>query len=256
MLVFVAWPTASVSRSNETAALWMAKGYKVAVATELPPTAIRGIKASVPPLLIRKWEGYYAAMNALAMDLVIKFRADIVIAGGDMIMPPQEANANTIGSAFAAKFPNQGMGVMLPCGDPWKPEIGGGYAQQLGYERRMHATPVSSERCEGAWLGRRFILERGGGFNPGYHQYFGDVELHDVSQKMGVLFKTPVIRQERIHWSRPGGPSIRDYQGKNFDGMYEKDYALWRARRYKGYPGTQSLLIPTNAGKIILPHEA
>lgn len=257
MLIFVAWPTANVALSNECAKVWMGAGYKVAVATDLPRTAIRGIKASVPPLMIKEWKGYYGAVNALAFELVKDFRADVVIAGSDMILPCTDLRPAALGTAFAQRFPNEGMGVMLPVADSWVPEQSGGMAHKgMGYARKMHATPISRDRCEGAWLGRRFIRESlawGGPFHEGYTQYFGDCELHDVAEKMGLLFKLETVRQQRIHWSRSGGPPIRDYQAKAFDACYEKDYALWRARRYRGYPGSKPLLIPEGAGKIILP---
>lgn len=254
MLIIVTWPTANVPVSNETAAVWQSMGYKVAVVADLPKDAMRGVKADLKWPMLGTYQGYFRTMNELCKGLVKLYRADIVIAGSDMLLPVRDVRAAGLGAIFAEWFPSQGFGVMHPCADPWQPGTGGGYSQEMGYERRMHATPLSIERCEGAWLGRRFILEANGATGPfhgGYDHYFGDVELHDVAHRLGVLRSVPQVRQERIHWSRPGHPAIRDYQGKVFDRSYEKDFALWRARKAKEYPGSSNLHLPTTG--LVMP---
>lgn len=239
MIIYVAWPTCNVPRSNRTAEAWMAAGYKVAVTTELPRAAIAGLKASVPPLLSDKYDGYYTAMNALTMGLAHAYRADVVICGGDGLMPDPSRRGHDAAINFAARFKN-GFGVMQPIGgERWKPTARG-QGTQAWAQHLMHATPRVDERCESPWLGRTFILEANGGEGPyarGYKQYFGDVELHDVAQEMGVLWKREDFMQEHRHWSRPGGPTIEPYQVQNFEREYEKDLALYRARKAKGFPG-------------------
>lgn len=256
MIVFVAWPTANVFKSNMNAALWKAAGYKVAVATDLPHTALKGIDASVPPLMTRRYEGYYKCMNAMTRMLVETFRADIVICAGDGIHPSTAARGHEIATFFAARFKN-GFGVMQPVADNWVP----GRAQSGSRpwaSHRMHQTKPSDQRCESPWLGRTFIMEHNSGMGPycdKYDQYFGDHELHDVASEMQVLWKQPNLAQESKHWSRDGGPDIADYQFKNFERSYEKDLATYRARKASNFPAAvvADMGLGVNDKRIILP---
>lgn len=257
MIIYVAWPTCNLARSNKTAAVWLSMGYKVAIATEAPAEEVCTAVASVPPLRIKAYEGYYPAMNALALPLVQHFRADIVIAGGDGILPFTLMRANDVGQVFAKKFPNS-FGVMQPtAGSRWKP-TGSGQGTQAWAQHRMHATPFNDERCESPWLGREFIRGVNGANGPycgGYRQYFGDVELHDVAAMMGCLWRCPSVHQPSEHWAREHGPEMLPYQRHNFERDYEKDYALFRVRKSKRYPrpseaepnvdfGDRKLLLP------------
>ena len=72
-----------------------------------------------------------------------------------------------------------------------------------------------------------------------------------MAQKLGVLWKRPEVRQEREHWSRPGTVRIQPYQAVNFDRAYEKDLALWQARKAKQYPESGSQHMQTTG--LVLP---
>jgi hypothetical protein len=249
VIVFVAWPTANVFRSNQNAARWKAAGYKVAVATDLPKVSLRGIDASVPPLLVNKWEGYYRCMNAMAQMLVGTFRADVVVCAGDGIAPDVRFKGHDLASAFAVKFSN-GFGVMQPVGDRWEVTSRVVSGTQGAAANRMHATRPSDRRCESPWLGRTFITEANGGagpFNPEYDQYFGDHELFDTAETAGRLWLNPNIAQPSQHWAR-GDRDPAPYQLKNFERAYEKDWAKYAARRGQGFPayapGTSNLVLP------------
>ena len=253
MIIFAAWPTASVFKSNNNVARWQNAGYKVAVATDLPRTAIKAIDASVPPLIIKKYEGYYRCMNALTKALVMTYRADIVVCAGDGIHPPAY-KAHDLAAAFAAKF-NNGFGVMQPVQGSWHSERMQAGTQPWS-QHRMHQTRPTHERCESPWLGRTFIMEANSGMGPyceKYDQYFGDHELHDVAREMGCLWKQPNLCQPNQHWSKTGGPDIADYQVKNFERSYEKDWATYRARRDSQFPAAvvADMGLGANIGRII-----
>src|SRR3990167_9996919 len=128
MIVFAAWPTCNLFRSNQNYRRWHDLGYKVAVATDLPKDAIGNVAASVPPLVIGRYEGYYRAMNALAKGLVRMYKADVVICAGDGIHPHPGVRGHDIAFAFKNKFPN-GYGIMQPCADKWAPSAAGGGSQ-------------------------------------------------------------------------------------------------------------------------------
>lgn len=253
MIVFVAWPTCNVYRSNQNAERWHAAGYKVAVASDLEPNTARSIKASVPVLHINRYEGYWKAMNALCHGLVQQFKADVVVCASDGIHPHKGIRGHDLASIFAAKFSN-GYGVMQPVGDTWSPtETASG--TQAWAQHRMHATRPSNQRCESPWIGRKLIEDIGedGPFCPDYDQYFADHELHDIAQKRGVLFKTPMVAQYSEHWAA-GRKPISGYQVKCFERSYEKDLAKFKARQFKEFPKPGTQAAPdTTPGGLFLP---
>lgn len=263
MIIYVAWPVARVKKSNETFEAWKARGFKVAVVTDIfapGDRGIAGLKCDVPPLLMDQYDGYFRSMATLSHGLCKEYRADIVVFAGEGIYPDPSRSAHEVATTFAAKFPN-GFGVMQPVGGIWKPSISGPEAQpgMGGGKRKMYVTPPSHMRCESPWMGRWFILNSYDGKGPyfgDYNQYFGDVELHDVAARMGVLWKREDLIQPREHWSRPGGPPMQQWQSNAFDRWYEKDWAMYRSRRQKGFPtsgaaGSATLIVPDK--KIIVP---
>lgn len=251
MIIFVAWPTTNVFRSNQNCRRWREAGYKVAVATDLPETVIKGIDASVPPMVSKtRYKSYYAAMNSLCHGLVQRYKADVVIAAGDGIHPHPGIRGHDLAFAFKQKFP-EGVGVMQPCAGAWAPNTTASGSQDWA-KHTMHATRRTDQRCESPWIGRKLIemTEGAGPWNPQYDQYFGDHELYDVMQRAECLWMNPQIHQNSEHWAA-GQVPIRDYQIKNYERSYEKDWALYRARRYKDFP---PINVPeTTPGGLILP---
>lgn len=222
-------------------------GYKVAIATEIPhrPKDL----ACTWAINLDKYPGYVKTMNLLCYELAKNVHADIVICGQDDVLPDPERPAWKIGASFWAKY-QTGMGVMQPIGAPWKPSGDGVHS--------FHATRNSTETCESPWIGRRFILEAYGGEGPysdKYEHYFAGDELHDVASKMGVLWKREDLVQFHRHWGRTGGPAMTPYQERNYDHHYENDYAMFRARRYKDFPGSAQVgpLLIKPERKLILP---
>lgn len=255
MIVFVAWPTSNVYRSNQTAKAWKAAGYKVAIATDLPTHALKSVEASVPPLLIKRYEGYWKAMNALCHGLVRMFKADIVVCASDGIHPHQGIHGHALGQVFAAKFPN-GYGVMQPVGDRWEATQTASGGTQAWAQHRMHGTRPSDMRLESPWLGRKIIEDVGdeGPFCPDYDQYFADHEMHDLALRRGVLFKNPMLAQYSEHWAA-GRKPISGYQVKCFERSYEKDLALFKAREYSNFPAPKAKtdMPQEQTGGLILP---
>ena len=251
MIIFVAWPTTNVFKSNQNARRWRDAGYRVAVATDLPENVGRCIDASVPPMVTQsKYTSYYKAMNALAHGLVKKYKADVVIAAGDGIHPHPGVRGHDIAFAFKEHFPN-GFGVMQPCGGAWSPNTVASGSQDWA-KHTMHATRRTDQRCESPWVGRGIIEESAGAgpWNGRYDQYFGDHELHDVMQTAGVLWMNPALHQNSEHWAAGQAP-IKDYQIKNYERSYEKDWGLYRARRLAEFPPINAP--ETTPGGLILP---
>ncbi len=261
--IWVTWPTADLKKSDETARRWMARGYFVDIQVNIPrppmgleipgwkPPKITSVSA-LPPTYV-PWNGYYPTVNVAAYVLVMRYAADVVIAATDGTLPDPRYTADQLAGQFFGRFPNS-FGVMQPTGDVWQPKLTGKSAQEEmdAFPRQMHATPQSDERCESPWLGRRFILNMNRGrapFCPKYVHYFADVELHDVASKLGILWKRPDLVQERIHWSRMGGPTIAPYQESNFDRWYEQDLSMLKSRRALQYPDSQ----PEEAPLIVNP---
>lgn len=251
MIVFVAWPTCNLFRSNQNYQRWRDLGYKVAVATDLPKEQCGNVAASVPPLLIDRYEGYYRCMNFMAKSLVRMYKADVVIAAGDGIHPHPGVRGHDIAFAFKNKFSN-GYGIMQPCGDRWRPSDETSAGTQAWAKHRMHATRPSDQRCESPWIGRTLIMEAEGDgpWSPKYDQYFGDHELHDVARNAGALWMNPAVAQYSESWAS-GRKPISNYQVKNFERCYEKDWGTYRARRAAGFPAPREE--STTEGGLILP---
>lgn len=241
-------------RSNNNAAKWRAAGYQVAVVTDLPQTSCRGFDAHKMFFMHQKYDGYYRVMNNMVKALVQERSADIVICAGDGIEPPAGKRGHDLAALFATKF-NNGFGVMQPCADAWHAERMQAGTQKWA-QHRMHQTRPGNERCESPWLGRKFITEANSGMGPyctKYDQYFGDHELFDVAQEMGCLWRNNSLVQISNHWAKAGGPDAADYQIKNFEKSYEKDWATYRARKQAQFPAAvvADMGLGANAGRII-----
>jgi hypothetical protein len=243
--------------------MWMAKGYFVCIMIQKPRKPfladdswrppVPNTVSAIPPVMVNEWNGYYEAINIMSYVAVMKYKAEVVIAGSDKILPDTRYGAEELGKAFVMRFPRL-FGVMHPVGDLWSPEVSGPSAQEgMGmHGRKIHATARSDQRCEGLWMGRRFILEMNGGrapISPKYRHFFGDHELFHVARKLGILWQRSDVTQERIHWSRPGGPSMDAYDQRNFDQWYESDLAMWKVRSRDNFPGHE----PYQPAAIVTP---
>lgn len=167
------------------------------------------------------WPGYYQSF--LRLVAAIGPRADIVITGGDDITPDFKRPAEAIGREFFERFPD-GFGIMQPLGDDM---------------------PRSETICPSPWVGRGWIERAYGGRGPVWPEYigfFGDQELKEVAEKLGVLWQRRDLIQYHDHWSRPGGPAKTEYQKRN-DAYWAADEKLFYSRRAEGFPGHEPLSV-------------
>lgn len=214
--VWFAIPTANAIKTMATFDQWAALGYKTAALVDSgrpqPSNADKVIR-------LPGYQGWPKAVNLLCREV----DADVVVTGGDDILPDSELVAGQIGRRFLEHFGGT-LGVMQPTGDRWMLD-GDGRA--------------ASERiCGSPWLGREFIDRINGGRGPcwpEYYHFFADEELRDVASKLGLLWNNPEIMQFHDHWTRQGRP--RPKYLERAQGYWHSDQALYESRKAQDFPG-------------------
>lgn len=221
-VVWYCIPSANPERCIRAFEAWKAQGYKCAVLLDKPQHEVPNANLVVR---VDKYEGYFASVNRLAKLVVAEHDADIVVTGGDDMLPDPNKRAEEIGAEFLAHFPD-GHGVMQPVGD-----------DLYGTDRI----------CGSPWMGRRWVLEgyRGlGCFWPEYMAFGGDEELRYVADALGVLWQRPDLVQRHDHWTRRGKASQTSYQRKNDALYWERDTGMCKSRGEYGWPGAR--MTPTS----------
>jgi glycosyltransferase involved in cell wall biosynthesis len=210
MDIWVLFPSCNLVRAKRCANLWQTKGYKVGVFLD------KGASIKADLVVTGEYKGYYNAINHLCS--VIPSKPDIVVAIGDD-MEPDKQKPQEIAKLFYEKFPD-GFGVMQPMGD------------ELQKDKKLAGSP---------WIGRGWIERAygGGGPCPDYYTHFyGDQELWEVADKMGVLWANESLTHYHHHWARKGGPTKTDYQEEHSKTHWEKDNATFIHRQAAGFPGS------------------
>jgi len=210
MEIWYAIPSASPERAAKCLARWRDQGYLTAVLIDT------GQPRPEADLVLEEalWPGYYRSVNQLVRAIG---NADIVVAGGDDLYPDPTRDAEELGLAFFRRF-SDGFGVMQPTGD------------DLDGTDRICGSPWFGA----GWIARAYQGE--GPFFPGYDVFFGDEELKNVTERLGVLWQRRDVVQYHDHWIRPGGPPKTDYQTRN-DRFWAGDKALFASRQAAGFPG-------------------
>jgi hypothetical protein len=212
MNVWVIFPSANHDKAEEAQRRWKAQGYNVATLFD----------GSDP------YRGYWHSINRLVKDVGNK--ADIFVAAADDIDPDMSATAEEIGDDFLLRFPG-GFGVMQPCGDP-QGEI-------------MDGKHAAARICGSPWFGRGWVERAYGGRGPmptEYFHFYGDEELKNVAEKLGVLWMRPDLTQFHRHWSW-GHSKQADYQKRNSAGHWTKDRMTFMQRQAQGFPGHEPLKV-------------
>lgn len=215
--IWFALPSANPGRAQETLHRWKSQGYQTAVVLDqgAPPITADLVTWADP------YPGYFPAMNALGARLLPQ--ADIVVFGGDDMFPDPLQDAQQIGARFLARFPD-GLGILQPIGDQGIPGV--------------HTI------CGSPWVGREFLRRAYGGTGPfwnGYKAYYGDQEMKDVAERLGLLWQEPTLTQYHAHFSRPGGMPKMSYQVRNESLHWNNDKALFYTRKAAGFPGHELL---------------
>lgn len=212
--VWYAIPTINPERAEQCCSAWREMGYRTAVLIDGDTHEPRGVDLVVR---VPEYRGYFASVNALARRLVRDEDAEIVVTGGDDMLPDPHHHADAIGAEFRRDFPDL-CGVMQPTGDDM---------------------PGTDRICGSPWIGRGWV-ERGyngtGAFHAGYRQFYGDEELRIVATRADRMLDRPDLVQRHEHWSRAGNTKL-PYQVHN-DRWWQRDQALFIARSQSRFVGS------------------
>jgi hypothetical protein len=216
--VAFAIPSANATKCGETFARWKSLGYETYVlvdgATPVPTNADTVLR-------VEEYEGYAASVNLLAR-LAVADGADIVITGGDDVLPVPITPAKELARQFKEHFPNL-LGIMEPCGDRHMVDAAG---------------LCAAERvCIAPWMGREWVRRGYGGKGPlfeGYRHFFVDEEIKNVAEKLGILWQRSDLTQYHDHWTRSRQrPAYLDKAAAD----WATAKALFESRRDAGFPG-------------------
>ena len=221
MEVYYAIPTKEPAKARTCASMWHAMGYKVAFLMDHDADVAVGADL----VITGKYVGYPAALRTLCLAL---HDIEVVVTGGDDILPDPRKMADEIAKEFLEYFPTT-FGVMQPTGDRWILDKDG---------------RAASERiCGSPWMGREFRRRINGGTGPFWHEYFHfycDEEMHDVCERLGVLWQRPDLTHYHDHWLRQQARKRHEYLLKaKADEMRAK--ALFNTRKAANFPGHEPL---------------
>ena len=219
--VWYLFPGASRPAAEESARVWKAAGYRVAVAID------RGARAPEGPELVIEvdYQGYYAAVRDLvrAVRGLLGRTPGLVVCGGDDInpaaVPPWE-----IGAQLEERWPD-GFFVMQPIGD---------------LNRNGKPFGGTGSAAVSPWVGRGWLERAYGGNGPhwcGYHHLHGDEELREVALRAGVYWDRWDLCQFHAHWTRGYRDNLRPERRRKIIERWPEDRAQYQARRAAGFPG-------------------
>ncbi len=227
MNVWYAIPTANPPHAAEHLAAWRDMGYHVAL---LIDGGVRSVQLEADLILWRAdWPGYPRACNQLFRAVLGGDRSGpIIVAGGDDMLPDPHRQAEDIAGEMLDHFPDN-LGIMQPTGDAWQTR-----------DERGRLGPAAERICGSAWMTYRFVLEFYGGsgpFWPAYRHYYFDEELKIVTERLGILWQRPDLKQEHHHWQRPG-QYRRQRPGYLPDRqIWGTDKEIFEARKAQDFPG-------------------
>lgn len=214
--VWFAIPSASPARCRATLPAWREMGYRTAV--------LQNFERGEIPADIAVWSDQYpgwpGSINRLCRE-VVPASADIIVSGGDDMLPDPRHRAGEIGRQFLDRFPG-GFGVMQPHGDEF-----------LG----------ARHYCGSPWLGRGWISRAYGGRGPMPTQYrhnWADNELYWVARCLGALWERPDLTQRHEHFTRTGEDKPV-YWSQNVERNDRDDVQMFIARAWQKFPGHEPL---------------
>lgn len=212
--VWFAIPSANPENCRRVLPKWREAGYKVAVLQNR-------VRAEIPADVV-VWSDYYPgwadSINMLCKQ-VVPASAQVVVSGGDDMLPDPNHSARELGDEFVRHFPDL-FGVMQPMGD-----------RALG----------SGRFCGSPWLGRGWISKAYAGLGPmpsGYRHNWADNELYWVAKGLGVLWERPDLTQMHEHFSRKH-EAAPDYWNQVVAANDKVDVERFIARLWLGFPGHQ-----------------
>ncbi len=213
--VWYAIPSANPELCRRHLPAWRERGYRVAVLQNRE-------RGEVPADVVvwrDEYPGWAGSVNELCKDHVPS-SADIVVTGGDDMLPHPGVDAEELARGFFERFPD-GFGVMQPVGDTF-----------------MNA----SEYCGSPWLGRGWIEHAYGGGGPmhgGYRHNWADHELRWVAELHDALWLRADLRQSHEHFSR-NGEEAPEYWNDAVGAHDRADVERFIGRFFLGFPGSEA----------------
>lgn len=209
--VWFAIPTASAENCARTLPAWRERGYRIALFQDG-----EGFDASADRIVReQRYPGWGAAVNDLCRRAV-PTSADVIVTGGDDMLPDPDRSAVEIAGEFLERFPDR-FGVMQPEG--------------AGYDLHRY--------CGSPWLGAAWArsMYRGTGpLFPGYRHNWADNELFWVARGMRALWRRPDLSQAHEHFSLRG-EAPPPHWVNNAAGRDRADLQLLVARTWSMFPG-------------------
>lgn len=188
-------------------------GYKTMAYVDRPDqTNIRHCDQLV---FLPEYRGWSATVNLLCHALP---HVDWVVAGGDDMFPDPKKRAAEIAEECSEHFGGT-LGVMQPHGD----NFGG-----------------TTRICGSPWIGREYARRANRGVGPlwpDYFHFYADEELFNVAGAQGLLWCRTDLSHFHEHWTRTKSGRT-DYQKHN-QKSWDKDKALFLARKAAGFPGSE-----------------
>lgn len=212
--VWFAIPSASVERCRERLPEWRRQGYHIAVLQNMEAGDIPADRC----LWSDHYPGWAESINILCRD-VVPGSADLVVSGGDDMLPDPHRTAQQLADDYFERFPD-GFGVMQPAGDTFM------WAQNY---------------CGSPWFGRKFFETMYEGRGPmwgGYAHNWADNELFWVARCLGKLWMRDDAHQYHAHFTREGETQPAWWTANVADKDLD-DCALFLQRKYAMFPGHQ-----------------
>ncbi len=210
--VWFAIPSASVDRCRENLPKWREMGYRIAILQNRQ-------RADIPADIVQwsdTYPGWGESINILCRD-IIPASADIVVSGGDDMLPDPNKPAAQLAAEYFDRFPS-GMGVMQPAGDDFM---------------------WSKNYCGSPWFARPFFttMYRGRGpMHGGYRHNWADYELYWVARCRKMLWMRDDATQYHAHFTRDGSQRP-DWWQREVGDTDQRDCELFLSRKYRFFPG-------------------
>lgn len=210
--VWFAIPSASPERCRKTLPVWRSKGYRIAVLQNYE----RGDIPADSVVWSDHYPGWARSINILCRDHVPR-TADIVVSGGDDMLPDPNRSAQELAAEFFERFPD-GFGVMQPHGDTFM-------------EARRY--------CGSPFLGRGWIDTAYGGSGPMWPDYqhnWADNELYWLAKGLSALWERHDLSHFHDHFTR-NGEEKPSYWKEGVEKRDLDDCKLYIERSWGRFPG-------------------
>lgn len=233
--------------------LWIERGYKIALLRQGEP--IGGLDLEIPT---GEYLGWARSTNIMAKRIMEEDpEMTFTVGGGDDYEPDLAHTAEEIAEVLCETFGDPAItftgsadrrevhptfGVMQPTGDRWGDDPAA--RAHWGADRGAYIDRI----CGSPWMGREWCRRAYQGNGPmfaGYHHFYADEELQEVSARLGVLWQRRDLTQTHRHWGRkPGGADEEDvpaWYRERVSPDWGPAGALFAERKAAGFPGSDPL---------------